>query len=152
MTPSVDASGVRGDEGLKELPRLPEVAGFEEIGRVADRVVVPVVLVDTGEHLLHLEVRSGSGVDDGAKEGWDLGAGLTPVLVAGFHEPYGVSDNGRPGTRTPVASFVYSHRTGTAAEGDGSGSAPAQRRYASISCTVGPGIDPVGTTSSSEMR
>ena len=59
------------------------MASVMQVGRIDDRVAVPVVFVDSGNDLLHLEGWSWPGEDDSAAEWADRFARFSPILGGG---------------------------------------------------------------------
>ncbi len=64
MSPRVDAAEVDGQQAFEQADRLPVVARPVQFGCLDDRVGVPFVGLDAGDHLFHLEAGPHPGGND----------------------------------------------------------------------------------------
>src|SRR5487761_2784483 len=80
VDPGVDATLVMCDELLQEDRSFPVVAGAVQIGCLGDRIGVPIVFVEAGNDLFHLEFSTRPCGDDHFDQ-WVPFVFLTPVLL-----------------------------------------------------------------------
>lgn len=81
MPPSIDTAWILCEQTFEQVASPAMLTGPMQLGGIDDRIAVPVIGLDTGDDLVHLEGRSQAGVDHLLPQRMQIVTRPAPVLL-----------------------------------------------------------------------